>query len=182
MLNHGSLLVDAEVAVLRWPNEEPLRRQLVVLGLPRMLLLEPGTAPPAELDELEDWMRIPADPSDLRARARSLHARSRTVTRPSPVLDDDGLLWMGTRWVAITEPQVPVVRLLLEHLDRVVRTEAVVAAYEGAGGSGHPASVRTLVSRLGARVATLGLELVTVRRRGVLLSAGADPSTRHRQG
>ena len=63
-------------------------------------------------------------------------------------------------------------RLLLDHLDRVVRFEAIVAAYEAAGGSGHPASVRTLLSRLGARMRSVGLDLVTVRRRGVLLTVG----------
>jgi hypothetical protein len=64
------------------------------------------------------------------------------------------------------------VRVLLDHLDKVVRYDALVTAYEATGASGHPASVRTLVARLSTRLRTVGLELVCVRRRGVLLTAG----------
>jgi hypothetical protein len=171
--------VDADVSVLRWPEDEELRRHLAMFALPRILLVEGPTRPPELLDELEDWMRTPADPADLRARSEVVRRRAQpSVAPPSPVLDDDGLLWMGTSWVALTAPQVPVVQVLLENLDRVVRFETVVAAYELAGGSGHPASVRTLLTRLGTRVRAVGLELITVRRRGVLLSASVEPPRR----
>ena len=70
----------------------------------------------------------------------------------------------------LTPAQTPVVTLLVEHLERVVRYESVSAAYESAGGSSHAASLRTLLTRIGARVRPVGLELVTVRRRGVLLT------------
>lgn len=172
--------VDADVSVLRWPEDEELRQQLAWFALPRILLVEVGTRPPDLLDELEDWMRTPADPVDLRARSEVVRRRAHASPGPSPVLDDDGLLWVGTSWVALTKPQAPVVHLLVDNLDRVVRFDAVVAAYQQAGGSGHPASVRTLLARLGARVRSVGLELVTVRRRGVLLSLSTEP--RHPQG
>jgi two-component system OmpR family response regulator len=162
--------VDADVSVLRWPAEEPLRQQLAWFGLPRLLLLDPGVQPPDSLDGLEDWMRAPADPVDLRTRSLALQRRAAEPTRQAPFLDDDDLLWVGSTWVSITTAQAPVLRLLLDHLDRVVRFDTVVTAYETAGRSGHPASVRTLLSRLGARVRPAGLDLVTVRRRGVLLT------------
>jgi len=170
--------VDADVSVLRWPEDEELRQQLAWFALPRILLVEGRIRPPELLDELEDWMRTPADPADLRARSDVVRRRAHASLGPSPLLDDDGLLWMGTSWVALTAPQAPVVRLLLDNLDRVVRFETVVAAYEQAGGSGHPASVRTLLARLGARVRSVGLELVTVRRRGVLLCLSVEPHRR----
>ena len=88
----------------------------------------------------------------------------------SPTIDDQGLLWVGRRWVDLTPAQAPVVGLLVEHLERVVAYEAVVTAYERAGGSSHAASVRTLLTRIGRRVRPVGLDLVTVRRRGVLLT------------
>jgi hypothetical protein len=91
-----------------------------------------------------------------------------------PVLDEDGLLRMGARWVAISDAQLPIVRLLLEHRDRVVRFEAITEAYVAGGGSGHVASVRTVLSRISIRLRRVGLELVSVRRRGVVLSVG-DP-------
>jgi hypothetical protein len=170
--------VDAGVSVLRWPQEEPLRRQLAWFGLPRVLLVEPAVAPPDLLDELEDWMRTPADPIDLRARTEAVRRRSTDPVGAAPLLDDDGLLWVGATWVALTPSQVPVARLLLDHLDKVVRFDAVAAACRSAGASGHPASVRTLITRLTARMRTVGLELVSVRQRGLLLTTGTrSPSS-----
>jgi hypothetical protein len=171
-----SSTVDADVSILRWPAEEPLRQQLAWFGLPRVLLLDPGVQPPESLDGLEDWMRVPADPADLRARGLALQRRAAEPARHAPFIDDDDLLWVGSAWVSITGAQAPVLRLLLDHLDRVVRFDAVVATYESAGRSGHPASVRTLLSRLGARVRPVGLDLVTVRRRGVLLTTAVPPT------
>jgi hypothetical protein len=163
-----------DVAIVDWPMEDERRRQLAVLGQPRLLLVPSGVEPPELLDDLEDWIRSPADPIDLMARSKHLRIRASQLEAPAPVLDDDGLLWVGDAWVAITDAQLPVVRLLLEHADRVVRLDALVAAYVSGGGSDHPASVRTLMSRLGGRLAPLGLELVTVRRRGMLLRTGAS--------
>jgi hypothetical protein len=168
--------VAAEVSLLHWPDEEPLRHQLAWFGLPRVLLVEPGARPPDLLDELEDWMRTPADPIDLRARTEAVRRRACSSASLQPVLDDDGLLWMGASWVALTPSQAPVVRVLIDHLDKVVHYDAVMSAYQSTGGSGHPASVRTLVARLATRLRTVGLELVSVRRRGVLLTVGAPPA------
>jgi hypothetical protein len=168
--------IDCDVSVLRWPAEDRLREQLAWFGLPRVLLIEPGVRPPEPVDGLEDWMRVPADPADLRVRSGALQRRAAEPEHHAPFLDDDDLLWVGSTWVSITSAQAPVVRLLLEHLDRVVRFETVVTAYESTGRSGHPASVRTLLSRLATRVRPVGLDLVTVRRRGVLLSAQVRPT------
>ena len=167
--------VGNDVSVLAWPSEDRLRQQLAWFGLPRVLLLDPGVLPPDPLDGLEDWMRTPADPADLQARSATLQRRAAEPARHTPFLDDDDLLWVGTTWVPVTGAQSPVLRLLLAHLDRVVRFDSVIATCMSAGGSGHPASVRTLLSRLGARVRPVGLELVTVRRRGVILTMRAEP-------
>jgi two-component system OmpR family response regulator len=158
------------ISVLRWPHDAHVREHLATFAQPRILLVEPGDAPPTLLDRLEDWVRTPPDPEDLRARTRELQRRALDATPAPPIIDDEGLLWVGRRWVDLTKAQAPVVELLIEHLERVVRYEAVVAAYERAGGSGHAASVRTMLARIGSRVRPVGLELVTVRRRGVLLT------------
>lgn len=163
-------MLDADVPVIPWPEHEDTRQVLASLRVPRLLLVAMGERPPTPLDELEDWMRDPADPADLAARAQALQARAEHSELSPPFLDADGLLWMGSTWVAITHHQVPVMELLLKNLDRVVPMEAIVAAYEAAGGSSHPPSVRTLIARLGARIGAVGLELATVRRRGVVLS------------
>jgi hypothetical protein len=91
----------------------------------------------------------------------------------APTLDDDGLLRFGGRWVPIPDTQIPVVDLLVRNLGRLVRNSDVRAAYEQAGGSGTATSLRSLVYRLGRRVAEVGLRLHVVRSRGLVLDVGA---------
>jgi DNA-binding winged helix-turn-helix (wHTH) protein len=86
-----------------------------------------------------------------------------------PLLDEDGLLRVGDHWVAIPDAQLPVVALLVDRYGRLVRKETLTAAYVEAGNSGDDASIRSLIARIGRRVARLGLRLHTVRGRGVML-------------
>jgi len=91
-----------------------------------------------------------------------------------PRLDEDGLLRVGDRWVAIPDAQLAVVELLVDRYGRLVRKEAVAAAYVGAGNSGNEGSIRSLMGRLSRRVAQLGLQIHTVRGRGVILAPRED--------
>lgn len=91
-----------------------------------------------------------------------------------PRLDEDGLLRVGTHWIAIPDAQIPVVTVLVDRYGRVVRKDDLIAAYVGAGNSGHDASIRSLVARVAGRVARLGLQLHTVRGRGVMLAPGGE--------
>ncbi len=167
------------VSLVAWPADEDLRRHLSALDLPRLLLVDPTAAPPTSLDRKEDWVRLPAHSADLQARATALVERAASFTGPpTPVLDDDGLLRVGACWVHVTTAQMPVVRLLVDRFDRVVSIDAIAAACIAAGGTGSLASVRTLLARLGRRLAGVGLELVTVRQRGVLLRTALAPLAR----
>lgn len=167
------------VSLVAWPADEALRRHLSSLDLPRLLLVDPGAAPPTGLDHKEDWVRLPADSADLRARAAALVERNAIRSLPAlPVLDEDGLLRVGACWVHVTAAQMPVVRLLVDRFDRVVSIDAIAAACITAGGTGSIASVRTLLARLGRRLGGVGLELVTIRQRGVLLRTGRSPFSR----
>jgi hypothetical protein len=162
------IAVDVDVAILRWPEDDALRVGLAALGRPRILLVDDGIAPPEPVDHLEDWLRWPPDPDELAVRSRSVSRRALPVEH-APVVDEDGLLRRGERWIAVSDAQLPVVHLLVDHLDRVVRFDTIVAAYAANGGSDHGPSVRTMLSRLDARVRPLGLGLRSVRRRGVVL-------------
>jgi hypothetical protein len=166
----------SDVAVIHWPADEAVRHGLIALGRPRLLLVDPGVEPPEPVDQLEDWLRSPADPIDLMVRTQHLERRHNGEQHPIPHLDDDGLLRLGSTWIAITSVQVPVLALLLAQVDRVVPFAQIVQAYAAAGGSDHPTSVRTVLNRLSQRVARVGLELVSVRQRGVMLRvAEASP-------
>lgn len=91
---------------------------------------------------------------------------------PLPRLDEDGLLRVGGDWVAVPDAQLPVVALLVDRFGTLVHRDAIVAAYVAAGHSGHEASIRSLLARISHRVEGLGLQLDTVRGRGVRLRRG----------
>jgi hypothetical protein len=158
------------VSVLCLPRDAEIRRHLATFRQPRILLVDPASEPPPLLDDLEDWLRTPPRPEDLQARSRELHRRAVGHDRPRPTIDEHGLLRVGSAWVDLTPAQTPVVSLLIENLERVVSYSAVGATYEQAGGSSHVVSVRTLLARIATRVRPVGLELLTVRKRGVLLT------------
>lgn len=169
-LSGSVALEEMEVALVRWPEERAIRDAMSALGRPRLLLVDPGAQPPEALDLNEDWMRWPPDPAELLLRAQTLGRRIPAPVDDHPlVLDEHGVLHRGDRWVAVSESQVPILELLLEQPDRVVRFDVLAAAYAAAGGSHHPASVRTALSRLDVRLRALGLEIRSIRRRGVVL-------------
>jgi hypothetical protein len=163
-------VAEGTVWLVRWPDDAALRAALAALGRPRVLVVDPAAVPPPDLDpEDEDWLRSPPDAAELVLRARQVGRRSRRGEDPPASLDDDGVLRRGPRWVAISEAQAPVLRLLLDQAGRLVRFEDLVAVHAAHGGSDHPASIRTIVSRLGERIGPLGLSITSVRRRGFVL-------------
>lgn len=97
-----------------------------------------------------------------------------TNERARPRLDEDGLLRVGDRWVAIPDAQLAVVELLVERYERLVRTEALTAAYVESGHSGREEAVRSLMCRVAKRVSQLGLQLHRVHRRGVMLAPAEE--------
>jgi hypothetical protein len=162
-----------QVALVPWPEEADRRQDLAAAGAPRILLLDPATPPPQCWDDREDWIRLPADPADLAARAASLLSRRATTVGapfPSvPVLDADGLLRAGAQWVALPPVEARLAARLLHRLDEVVSREALLAA---GWPHGAPAG-RVLDGRiklLRRRLAPFGLEILTVRGVGYLLS------------
>jgi DNA-binding response OmpR family regulator len=86
-----------------------------------------------------------------------------------PVLDDDGLLRHGGRWVPISDSQIPIVELLVRNIGRLVTSAEIRRTYTQAGGSGSATSLRSAIHRLGRRVGQVGLRLHVVRGRGVIL-------------
>jgi hypothetical protein len=161
---------DVEVTILRWPQQEDLRRWLAQRRQPRILLVDTDAPAPDSLDDLEDWVRGDLAPTDQAARCRALRQRAIEAHAQLPFLDADGLLRHGDRWVAIPEGQLGITRLLLDRLHRVVPLAEITLAYEATGGSGHPNTMRTAIGRLAQRAREVQLELVTIRGRGVLLS------------
>lgn len=162
-----STFPSVEVALVHWPAEQDRREELRRTGQPRLLLVERG-APPIPTDELEDWIRLPADDLDLRVRVEALRRRTDGDTGTVPALDDDGVLRMGDRWVSLPPVEARLTRALLERFGAVVSRDALARSGWPAGSPGRNA-LDVHVLRLRRRLAPLRLAIRTVRSRGYLL-------------
>src|SRR3974390_2381359 len=80
-----------DVVVVSWPEQAYERDRLDSSATPRLWLVEPGSEPPVCESCLEDWLRLPADDADVRARINSLtHRAGQHPSRPT--LDEHGQL------------------------------------------------------------------------------------------
>ena len=160
--------VSVEVALVQWPAEQDRREELRRAGQPRLLLVERG-APPIPTDELEDWIRLPADDLDLRVRVEALRRRTDSDTglvpaprrrRGAAARRPLGVAAAG-RGAAHAGAARPVRR------GRVTRG----ARPRRAGRAGRRAATRldVHVLRLRRRLSPLRLAIRTVRSRGYLL-------------
>jgi DNA-binding response OmpR family regulator len=125
-------------------------------------------APPIPTDELEDWIRLPADDLDLRVRVEALRRRTDSDAGAVPVLDDDGVLRLGDRWVSLPPVEARLTHALLERFGAVVSRDALARSGWPGGSPGRNA-LDVHVLRLRRRLAPLRLAIRTVRSRGYLL-------------
>jgi hypothetical protein len=156
-----------EVALVQWPAEQDRREELRLAGQPRLLLVERG-APPIPTDELEDWIRLPADDLDLRVRVEALRRRTDGDAVTVPDLDDDGVLRVGDSWVSLPPVEARLTRALLARFGAVVSRDVLGKAGWPGGSPGRNA-LDVHVLRLRRRLAPLKLAIRTVRSRGYLL-------------
>ena len=66
---------DVAIACVPWPSEADRRTALARAGVPRLLFVEPGCAPPDLWDLDEDWVRVPASAEEVTLRANTLQSR-----------------------------------------------------------------------------------------------------------
>lgn len=163
-----------DVVLVRWPKETDHRDRLAREGRPRLLLLEAGVLPPLVEDPLEDWVRIPAADTDVRARLDTLALRARLRTPLHPTLDDDGVIRHNGSWASLPPVESRITRLLLERIGAVVSRDSLSRAGWPAGAPGRNA-LDVHVLRLRRRLVQVDLVIRTVRSRGYLLEpAGRD--------
>jgi len=155
---------------VRWPREAETRDRLAAEGRPRLLLVENGALPPLVEDPLEDWVRIPAPETDVRARLDSLLVRARRFDPVLPTIDDDGVIRHDGSWVSLPPVEARLTRVLLDRFGAVVSREALARAGWPDGAPGRNA-LDVHVLRLRRRLAGVGLAIRTVRSRGYLLEA-----------
>jgi hypothetical protein len=169
--------LGVDVVLVRWPTDAPARERLTAAGVPRLLLVEGDVHPPSVIDELEDWIRVPADEVDLHARVDALDRRSRARQPAVPELDEDGVLRIGGAWVPLPPVEARLTAALLERFGAVVSRDALARAGWPEGSPGRNA-LDVHVLRLRRRLAPMALAIRTVRARGYLLeAASADRAT-----
>lgn len=121
---------------------------------------------------------LTAEPAVARVRLWAPHgagqprpalASAGFVDHPAPVVDDDGLLRYRDRWVALTDLQVPIVRLLVAELGRMVSIDELRSTYAVAGGSADDAALRTLMHRVGGRITRVGASVSYASRRAGMM-------------
>lgn len=154
--------------LLRWPSEAERRARLAAERVPRVLLVDGDVPPPVGLDDLEDWIRVPADEIDLQARIANLDRRAAARATAPPVLDSDGVLRAGDTWVPLPPVEARLTAALLDRFGAVVGRDALARAGWPDGAPGRNA-LDVHVLRLRRRVAPLALAIRTVRSRGYLL-------------
>jgi DNA-binding winged helix-turn-helix (wHTH) protein len=163
-----------EVVVVRWPTEADRLEELRAARRPRLVIVEHGT-PPITSDELEDWLRAPADETDLRIRLETL--RDRAVAHPTGVVLADGVLHVGNRLVVFPPIQARLAEILLDRIGTVVSREALTRRVwpEGAPDGRNVLDVH--MAKLRRLLAGTGLDVRTVHRRGYLMHRAGDAET-----
>jgi hypothetical protein len=161
-------LTGTDVAMVRWPGEEDRLGRLRSERRPRLLLVESGAAPPLPADELEDWIRVPAQEIDMMARLAGLERRFRENGAVRPEVGEDGVLRMGRNWVSLPPVDHRLAAAMVERFGAVVSREALSRA---GWPDGSPArnALDVHVLRLRRRLEPLGLMIRTVRSRGYAL-------------
>jgi DNA-binding response OmpR family regulator len=165
------------VVLVRWPSDESTRVRLREEGVPRVLLVEGGAPPPSIGDELEDWIRVPAEEADLHARVDAIERRARARAPDAPTLDDDGVLRYRGGWVPLPPVEARLTLALLQRSGAVVSRDALARAGWPDGAPGRNA-LDVHVLRLRRRLRPLGLAICTVRSRGYLLEPGTPAAAR----
>lgn len=166
------------MALIRWPDETARRIELGARNMPRLLLLQPGAEPPVCVDPLEDWVRVPAAPEDVRARAESLTARYEGHGPSDITLDGRGLLCLGQHQARLTPLQARLVGPLVERSGTVVSRAELIDAGWGVDHTGaSPNALEANLVRLRRRLKPLGLHIRTIRSRGYLLETAPESRT-----
>jgi DNA-binding response OmpR family regulator len=165
-----------DVVLVRWPDDQERRPALAAERRLRLLLVEASYEPPVPEDLYEDWIRVPADETDVQVRIEGLRRRAVALRDQVPVLDPDGLLRLDGRWVSLPPVEARLMSALLDRFGAVVSRDQLSKTGWPRGAPGRNA-LDVHMLRLRRRIAPIGLAIKTVRSRGYLLEAEASLPT-----
>lgn len=169
----ASALTHHDVVMLRWPEQRGEAERLAALTVPCLLLVEPGAQPPTASSCLEDWIRLPADDVDVRARLHALVHRAER--HPSvPALDGHGQLTFRGRTAYLSPTDERIARVLVDAFDQAVPEAALLRDMDDDASA---TKLRVHVSRLRKRVDPIGLEITAIRNFGYRIHAISTASS-----
>ncbi|WP_272925803.1 winged helix-turn-helix domain-containing protein [Streptomyces sp. SID3212] len=157
-----------DVQVVRWPTELTRLAALRREGIPCVLLVAPGVSVPELKGTGEDWIRVPVDPLELKARISSL--RAKVGHCPQPLVDEDGILRFGSSLTPLTATETVVVRFLVERMSKVAGRQELAARLSSAHRSTSRNALDLHIMRLRRKLLSVGLSLETIHGRGYLLN------------
>ena len=156
-----------EVVLAQWPDERAEVEKLARHRIPRLLLVRPDADPPLAVDSLEDWIRMPCDDRDIRSRLDGLRERALLLLSP-PIVEDDGRLIYGGRWVYLDPVRSRLAAALIERFESVVPEPVLIER----GWAGIPRStdgLRASMGRLRSQLRPIGLEVRALSKQGWIL-------------
>jgi len=163
-----------DVVVLRWPEQAQDVDRLDRLGVPRLLLVEPGVAPPEHESCLQDWVRLPADDADVRVRLRALsHRPARHPVVPS--IDTVGQLSHRGQTLFLSPLDQRLAELFIDHFGDLVADDAIREKAWPEGTTTQ--AVRVQVSRLRRRIAEVGPTITCMRNLGYVMHERTNTAT-----
>jgi two-component system OmpR family response regulator len=146
-----------DVVVVCWPQEQAEVERLARLRIPRLLLVDPGCPPPVTDDVLEDWVRLPLDDREVKARLATLHRRAATLL-DIPRLDRHGRLLFREHWISVTPIEERLLARLANRFNDVVpAAEVLDAGWPDRRPTAN--AVRVTMHRLRRRLRPMALEL-----------------------
>jgi DNA-binding response OmpR family regulator len=152
-----------DVVVVHWPEQRDEIPRLAEQRVPRLLLVAPAADPPEGGDVLQDWVRLPGDERDVRARLSGLRRRADQET--TAVVDSHGRLVFRQAWVQLSPIHERLTRRLLAAQEGVVAEPDLLE--EGwPGGDPSSNALRVHLHRLRRDIEPLGLEIRGVRGEG----------------
>jgi DNA-binding response OmpR family regulator len=162
-------LVDGPVELLSWPRDAARRSTLARLGVPRVLLVEPDAEPPVEIGLDEDWIRLPADDRDVRARIAHLARFASRLDDDQPFIDAHHILHRAGATLPLSGTEAAVLQMLLDRRGSVVAVDEL--RREAWHGQQPPTrdAVDALIYRLRRRLSGWNLVIRSVRNRGFVI-------------
>lgn len=158
-----------EVETLDWHPEQA--EELLARQEATLFLVEPDATGPVCANPLHDWIRLPAPEADIEARREALRLRQNEISTPSLAIEiGDGTLTVGGKVEILPPLEADLLNALLERESKVVSRQTLMNAVWPAG-DGDRNRLDAAIHRLRLRVESLGIEIVTVRRRGYMLRA-----------